>query len=186
VSAEAVLCREQLWGIVSGRNPRRSLDQNDNEKLEEWDDSDDKAIGTLILSMIPTTTALWTNPKGKSSGPQAGRTGNQTECYYCRKKGHFKRECRKLKADFAAGRVGKDGKSNLGSGSAEANTASTVDAFNMITSEGANNVIDTHLARTPMDTFYIDTGASRHISPRKEWFRNLETSLRSSFDLVEN
>jgi hypothetical protein len=54
VSAEAVLRREQLWGIVSGRNPRRSLDQNDNEKLEEWDDSDDKAIGTLILSMIPT------------------------------------------------------------------------------------------------------------------------------------
>jgi len=298
VSAEAVLRREQLWGIVSGRNPRRSLDQNDNEKLEEWDDSDDKAIGTLILSMIPTvqtkfighntaedlwaaikeaygkesvqsklflrtklnklrpvpgqsiqtyldqiretnqklhalgapvsdedlvmtvlvglpesydalvqtidardklptwtdfealvlrheqlakersggvttTTALWTNPKGKSSGPKAGRTGNQTECYYCRKKGHFKRDCRKLKADFAAGRVDKDGKSNLGSGSAEANTASTVDAFNMITSEGANNVIDTHLASTPLDTFYIDTGASRHISPRKEWFRNL-------------
>jgi hypothetical protein len=74
VSAEAVLRREQLWGIVSGRNPRRSLDQNDNEKLEEWDDSDDKAIGTLILSMIPTvqTKFIGRNRRGPMGGHQGG------------------------------------------------------------------------------------------------------------------
>jgi len=100
------------------------------DKLPTWTDFEALVLRHEQLAKersggVTTTTALWTNPKGKSNGPKAGRTGNQTECYYCRKKGNFKRDCRKLKADFAAGRVDKDGKSNLGSGSAEANTAST-------------------------------------------------------------
>jgi len=60
VSAEAVLRRERLWGIVSGRNKRADIDATDTDKIADWDDDDDKAVGTLILSMNPTEQTKFT------------------------------------------------------------------------------------------------------------------------------
>ena len=60
--------------------------------------------------------------KGKGKGGKGGKSGKgksiaeksaskfEGECRYCQKKGHKKAECRKMKADLAAGKCDKNGK----------------------------------------------------------------------------
>jgi len=48
--------------------------------------------------------------KGKSSGKVNDNPAAGKECHYCKKVGHFKADCRKHKADLAAGKVDSKGK----------------------------------------------------------------------------
>ena len=56
-----------------------------------------------------------TDGKGKSSSSSSKTNDNPAagkECHYCKKVGHFKADCRKYKADLAAGKVDNKGKGN--------------------------------------------------------------------------
>lgn len=54
-------------------------------------------------------------PTDRKDNPAAGK-----ECHYCKKPNHFKSDCRKLKADIAAGKVDAKGRPLHGKGSAGA------------------------------------------------------------------
>ncbi|CAL1698120.1 unnamed protein product [Somion occarium] len=55
-----------------------------------------------LTSALVARTQTYTKSKGKPGKPAEGKKSNSKKCDYCKKKGHVKDECRKLKADNAA------------------------------------------------------------------------------------
>jgi hypothetical protein len=86
-----------------------------------------------------TSSALFASASyGKSGSSSSGGGGgkakksSKVQCFYCKRTGHFNRDCHKLKKDVADGKVDKVGRSKQGGGNAEAATAS-IDAFTVET-----------------------------------------------------
>ena len=71
---------------------------------------------------------------GKSGDPAAGK---DKECHYCKKKGHFKVDCRKLKAAAAAGKVDPKGKPLPGT----ANPSGSTTGARSVISEGSGSTM---------------------------------------------
>lgn len=79
------------------------------ENLEAIDSAPNE-VATLSLftgSLLSVSTeTLLTNEGGRSmrrgaNGRGKSKFGKEIECYYCHKKGHVKKECKKLKKDKA-------------------------------------------------------------------------------------
>ncbi|RWS02083.1 gag-pol polyprotein-like protein [Dinothrombium tinctorium] len=92
----------------------------------------------------------------KNSGISKGSKGTYMKdkrCHYCGIKGHFKAECRKRKRDMM-----KSDKHE------QANVSTNI--------EGAFSVTSETLTENTAEDWFLDSGASHHMSNRKEWFEN--------------
>ena len=105
-------------------------------------------------------TALMAAPSGGPSGRPFTPKTNQIEdraCYYCGKKGHLKRDCRKKKSDEARRRGGLGVGGRGGGGHQQHFGAIALTAALEAPSGG-------HLQPSAPLRFVLDTGASRHIT----------------------
>lgn len=116
-----------------------------------------------------------TDAKEKGNQPAHwGRRGD-VECFHCHKKGHYASECRKRK---------RDGK-NATSGNHAGNCAFMVTSV----SDGSvpsNGEIAQVMRMNETDSWIIDSGASRHITHRREWFSKFHASTGETVALGDN
>jgi transposase InsO family protein len=106
--------------------------------------------------------------RSSSSSTRETRT-----CYYCNKPGHLKKECRKLKADNARRSSGSNGNNT---------TTPAVVALSALTaeedySEDCEPEYPSHVKPIfdkddPINMWYLDSGATRHITKYKEILHN--------------
>ena len=85
------------------------------------------------------------------------------KCHYCKKKGHIKSECRKLKSDQAGGNPDKSRPTTSGDHTAKvATTAQEESVVNLFMArEGTSDL---------SDDWIVDSGATAPMTARKEWF----------------
>ena len=105
--------------------------------------------------------------KKLSQGPSTNSDAKKKnmKCHYCKKKRHVKSECRKLKADQAAGTVSEN-KRVEGSKTQTAKVATTTEE-SVIHLFMAQEVTSDLASR-----WIIDSGATSPMTSRKEWFIN--------------
>lgn len=103
----------------------------------------------------PRAFAATTSGGSKSEGSKQGGK-SKVKCYYCGKEGHYKRDCRKLKAKQASEEKGKNGENSKDSNKSE--------ALMMMARHYSN------LGSTTKRQWYIDSGASEHITGDREAF----------------
>jgi len=113
--------------------------------------------------------ALMGDGKGKkpSQGPSTDSDAKKKniKCHYCKKKGHVKSECRKLKADQAA-RTVPENKRVEGSKTQTAKIATT-------TKESVIHLFMAQEVTSDLTSrWIIDSGATSPMTSRKEWFIN--------------
>jgi len=117
-----------------------------------------------LLSKIITTDGKGKKPSQSPSTDSDAKKKNM-KCHYCKKKEHVKSECRKLKADQAAGTVFEN-KRVEGSKTQTAKVAATTE----------ESVIHLFMAREATSDlasrWIIDSGATSPMTSRKEWFIN--------------
>jgi len=101
------------------------------------------------------------NPHKKKQQPK--RKG---ECNYCKKPGHWERECRRKQAD-------QDGSSSSSSSQIRQNENRRQERKPQRKDEGASDcqafMGKTNLNGRIQDVWYSDSGASRHVTGRKDW-----------------
>ena len=95
--------------------------------------------------------------RDKSRGRSSSISKKDVECYYCHKKGHMKRKCRKLKF--------KEQKKEKNSEKKQNDTAIVIDGELMIIRDDAS----VNLIGQDMD-WVIDYGASFHVTSRADFF----------------
>src|SRR4051812_46895009 len=87
-------------------------------------------------------------------------SSNLGNCYYCKKPGHFKRDC--LKRQKALKKAGK--RSDGASTSGKSKQAGVVE-------EDLCEVLTAHSGQGKLsDVWLLDSGATYHMCPRREWF----------------
>ncbi|MCO5606974.1 hypothetical protein L7F22_061165 [Adiantum nelumboides] len=128
--------------------------------------------------------------KFKSHSRSKSRPGKGVECYYCYKKGHMKKDCYKFKRDKKEDNDDKR-KSKNASDDREANTLTSDKGKCIVDSEEpkalthdsdgdicyASNLCPTLLVATNSSyeqDWIVDSGASFHVTPHKEWFSSYE------------
>jgi hypothetical protein len=100
--------------------------------------------------------------KSKDSGESSDRK-KKMKCFYCGKKGHMAKECRKKQSDAKNGTLKKP---------ESANAANTTEVELFIAVEESCSMA------THDDAWIIDSGASRHMTSHNDWY----TSLRPTGD----
>lgn len=115
--------------------------------------------------------------RSQSRGPNRGRghsrgksvSRKEVECFYCKRKGHIKKDCWNWKRDFNKGKEEQKKQENV----LEETTATASDGDVIIVSD------ENSLNFTFQDfSWVIDSGASYHVTPHKEFF--------SSYHPIEN
>lgn len=103
------------------------------------------------------------NTSGNRSSPSSG-TRETRKCYYCDKPGHLKKDCRKLKADTA--RPNSNG----------SNTTPAVVALSALTTQTEEDDYTPYFDKEdPVNTWWIDSGATKHITGHQEILHNYRT-----------
>jgi hypothetical protein len=95
----------------------------------------------------------------KHRSKSRGKYNPNIICNYCKKKGHIKAECFKLKNKHSA--------DNRGQSSESANSAN-IDQYDSL------SMVDEFLADE--NCWIMDTGASQHMTPNRNWFETYEPS----------
>ena len=102
--------------------------------------------------------------RGSSGSHNHGRSKSKSKknfkCYHCGKKGHLKKDCWSLKNSNPQG-----------------NVASTSDDGNVLCCEAA---ISTESRKKFSDVWILDSGATYHMTSRREWFHHYEPILGGS------
>ena len=121
--------------------------------------------------------ALIAHTKGKGK-PQSSKPSDgdkkKIKCSYCKKKGHIKSECRKLKADQAA----KEGKSGERKDSGNGDLSAKVAVAKA--DEGIIRLFKAEILTGQKDMlskWIVDSGASTHMSSQRKWFITYEKLL---------
>src|SRR3954466_11232980 len=99
--------------------------------------------------------------RSRSRGPKRDKEfSNLGVCYYCKKPGHFKRDC--LKRDEALKKAGK--RSDGASTSVKSEQAGVVeeDLCAVLTAQSGQGQLS--------DIRLLNSGATYHMRPRREWF----------------
>ena len=85
------------------------------------------------------------------------------QCYYCKKFGHFANECHKKQADM----------SKQNANFSESNSETLFITCNVA-------------QKNTNDLWFLDSGCSNHMTGNKEFFENLDTSIKSEVKLGNN
>ncbi|CAI5978575.1 unnamed protein product [Closterium sp. NIES-64] len=101
----------------------------------------------------------------KSSGGNEHGKGNasngSSKCHYCRKAGHFWRECRKRPSDWTPSKArNQEGNAHTASGEADDSTESLV----LLAGDGIN---------TSNDAWFLDPGATQHMTHSASLLNNI-------------
>ena len=119
--------------------------------------------------------------RGKSHNKSREPKKKNIKCFYCKKKGHMKKDCHKWKID-----KGKDKEEKKSSTSSvkieEVNTAEVDDGDIFLTSELEHASLTTS-DETVMSDWIIDSGASFHVTPHRGWFTSYDASRKGSVRL---
>ncbi|VFQ86020.1 unnamed protein product, partial [Cuscuta campestris] len=102
--------------------------------------------------------------RGKSRSKSKSRYKN-VECHYCHNTGHIKKNCFKWKRDNKA--KGKNEKKDEGGD--RVSTADLVDDLIFVTDADVVNAVSDD------QSWVIDSGATLHVTPRKEFFTSLKS-----------
>lgn len=107
-------------------------------------------------------SAFTANTKGKGKSKKKKFSGS---CFYCDKKGHAVKDCRKKKADEKNGTVKPSWKEKESANKAE----TELDLWAAIEELCSS-------AQAPLDdgSWILDSGASRHMTSKKEWYSSWE------------
>ncbi|XP_033212155.1 uncharacterized protein LOC117169759 [Belonocnema kinseyi] len=110
--------------------------------------------------------------KGKQTKQKETSTKRKGSCYYCKKPGNWARVCRNKKkansnSESLVAQQTKDQDFQKGSGSA-------AEFFNA----------ETSLAQVNEDIWFADSGATEHMSFRKEWFKNLKGFSNNEYSVL--
>ena len=103
----------------------------------------------------------------QSSGNREQNTSSDVECWNCGEKGHMSKECPKKRANKGKG---KKQHNNYASSSRNNDDDYSEQLFVMQHMVNAMTA-DVHASE---DVWYVDSGASNHMTSRGEWFRDLK------------
>jgi len=109
--------------------------------------------------------------RGKSRSKSRGRSVKDVECYHCGKKGHYKRDCRTYKQEKGKGKAKEDTKSTV-----------KIEEINAVSEDEGDILLNSDLESAQMVTtddivlhdWILDSGASFHVTPHREWFTNYD------------
>jgi transposase InsO family protein len=103
-------------------------------------------------------------------------SSQQLQCYYCKRVGHMKRDCRKFKRDSEAHSWQRD-RSGGASSSKANNTKCGSEDESFVFSSSTNSF--------PAD-WIVDSGATKHMTYRREFFGAFDPSHRQKVRLADN
>lgn len=119
-------------------------------------------------------SAFTASTKGKGKGKESGNSSDsrkkKMKCFYCNKKGHLAKECRKKQADIKNGTLKSGETTNAAKiATVEAPKLPKIDLFIAIEEETQESAhVSTH-----DESWIIDSGATRHMTCRKDWYSSL-------------
>lgn len=124
--------------------------------------------------------------KGRRQGRFNNIQGNQgKECHYCKKKGHFKKDCFKLKRDQeSSGSTNWRSNGRRNNQGRPQNRSGSRGRFNQGSNGGqirAGPVTALVASDRVVTTWVVDSGASVHMTPNKHWlddYRTLEEPVK--------
>ena len=115
------------------------------------------------------------NDKGRDKSRSNSRP-REIECWYCKKTGHMRRDCNKRKKDLSK----KKGKKPAGAENVEANDTANV-------SEGYDSAdVLSISSNDPRDEWVLDSGATFHMTSRKDWLFDLKDTEGSKVLMGDN
>jgi len=94
------------------------------------------------------------------------------ECYYCKKKGHFARDCHKQKRDK---KFEKERTNNENSAFIITSSRSKRFELNSFESAQSSGEVQNMMARDMKDIWITDSGASCHMTYRREWLTDYKS-----------
>ena len=107
-----------------------------------------------LLAKGPTEQRGRSKEKEKESGRSKSKSRGAVECYYCKKKGHIKKNCRKLKADQEK----------------KAENTSTAG----VATENKPELLLVSSGKLISDLWVLDSGCSFHMCANRDWFDTYE------------
>ena len=132
------------------------LDEEKRRKNKEERQSSSQQVEALVVTRGRTMERGPSGSGSQNHGRSKSRSKKNVKCYNCGKKGHYKKDCWSLKQ-------------NSGS---QGNVASTSDDGNVLVCEAAT----THEGRRRLrDVWIFDSGATFHMTSRREWFHQYES-----------
>lgn len=169
-----------------------SLPHKYNTLITAWDSvpTEDQKIGVLLERLIKEENRMTIEGEATSafsvvsvSGKNRGFSGNKekrnnrqsenrakskVECFYCKKKGHIARECYKRQRDKQrdTGKVGEN--------SAFVATVRNSQQ-NKMSVQPSNGEVQKLKTMNPEDIWITDSGASRHMTYRRDWLTEFKT-----------
>lgn len=124
--------------------------------------------------------------KGKHSSQGSTQRGqpkdkSEVECYFCHKKGHFARDCRQKK---------RNANQKFEKSAQSAQNCAFVSTLNKHCDEVQPSVpaiqMKALLSFDSSEVWLMDSGASRHITYRREWLENYEPVMGKEIQLRDN
>ena len=119
--------------------------------------------------------------KNKSKSKSRERSAKDMECYHCGKKGHYKRDCRLFKQEKGKDKEKEDKpkeKESINAVEEVSEPDVSSDEYGEICF--TSNLESAELVTTDdnmvMHDWILDSGASFHVTPHREWFTNYDAS----------
>lgn len=131
------------------------------------------------------------NQKSVDSKPNKGQKNKKKkdfECFYCHKKGHYERNCRKKKGDMSSGQKKNDAQESafLTACFTVENDRQRSSQYSDRQSEPTSEQVRELLESDAAEIWITDSGASKHITYRREWLSDFRPLNNVSVSLGDN